>query len=309
MDDSGSISTGEAARCIGVSRSTLIRKFDAGEIEGYTNPVTGVRQVFVSSLIEFMRTRGLPTDKLSKGLKRIVLAAGNRSFCSAVMDICSRDARLGLRSVSQGSDALAVCSRECPDLFLVGNDLPDIACSDVVKSLRRQANLKGMKILCYAPQKDASTCLEPYADVCVDDASIESPKALMTQIYGLLSLSPGTEPKGETVHRRRWHRTTVDIPVQVDVYRRGSQRAKWPSGTGILRNASMGGAFVADLEFEGGLPGGAFRLLLRSSSGMLPDWQAYCRLVRLESNGSLSAGLRFVRMSKSARERLHELVG
>jgi len=308
MDNSDSISTGEAARCIGVSRSTLIRKFDAGEIEGHRNPVTGVRQVFVSSVVKFMRTRGLPTDKLFTGLRRIVLAAGNRYLHSAVMEICSRDARLDLRSFSRGSDALAVCSRECPDLFLVGDDLPDIACSDVVDSLRRQADLKGTKILCYATQKDACACRESAADVCMDETDLDSPRALTRQIYGLLCLSPGAEPKGERGHRR-WHRTAVEIPARVDIYRRGSQRSKRPSGKGILRNASMGGAFVSDLSFEGGLPGTPFRVLLRTDSGMLRNWQAYCQLVRLESNGTLSAGLRFVRMSKPARERLHQLVG
>jgi excisionase family DNA binding protein len=48
-------STGEAARLLGISRSTISRKFDSGDLSGKKNPITGDRLISRVSIKALMK--------------------------------------------------------------------------------------------------------------------------------------------------------------------------------------------------------------------------------------------------------------
>ena len=49
------ITTGEVAKLLKISRSTVSRKFDDGDLQGKKNPITGERLISQTSLMEFMQ--------------------------------------------------------------------------------------------------------------------------------------------------------------------------------------------------------------------------------------------------------------
>mgnify|MGYP006312487095 CR=1 FL=1 len=53
-------STGDASRILNISRATVSRKFDSGELNGRKNPITGERLISRESIISFMKKYNLP---------------------------------------------------------------------------------------------------------------------------------------------------------------------------------------------------------------------------------------------------------
>jgi excisionase family DNA binding protein len=53
MSDSEYLSTGEAAKVLGISRSTVARRFDEGALRGKAHPITGERLISNESITHF----------------------------------------------------------------------------------------------------------------------------------------------------------------------------------------------------------------------------------------------------------------
>ena len=66
-----------------------------------------------------------------------------------------------------------------------------------------------------------------------------------------------------------------------------------------MENISLGGAYLSEIQLEGGvIPCEPFRLLMNSDQEPLKDWRAHGKVVRLQSNGVLTAGVQFTRVPK-----------
>jgi hypothetical protein len=126
----------------------------------------------------------------------------------------------------------------------------------------------------------------------------------MFDLLGLTARRTGVE---EYSHRRRWPRFPVNLPARAGIYRTNAPRQHdW--GEAVVSNISEGGVFLAHMNFEHGtIPGEPFRILLNIDEKPLPDWHAYCQLVRLQANGSLTAGLQFVRITDADRRKIAAL--
>jgi excisionase family DNA binding protein len=59
--------TGEAAEICKISRQSIIRSFDRGRIKGFKIPGSRFRRIPRNNLIEYMKTYGIPTDRLDEG--------------------------------------------------------------------------------------------------------------------------------------------------------------------------------------------------------------------------------------------------
>ena len=57
-------------------------------------------------------------------------------------------------------------------------------------------------------------------------------------------------------------------------------------------------AFIWRKE-KGYIPAEPFRILLEVNQAPLENWRAHCKVIRLQSNGSLAAAVQFVRLSKA----------
>jgi hypothetical protein len=88
------------------------------------------------------------------------------------------------------------------------------------------------------------------------------------------------------------------------VYRLRTPYAR-ESGTAVMENISHGGSFLSDIQLEKGtIPSEPFRFLMEVNQPPLLNWKAHCKVVRLQSNGTLTAGVQFMRLSKVNRKTL-----
>ncbi len=291
-------SSGEAARILNISRSTVQRKYDLGILVGKKNAVTGERFVSRESLMEFMRQHDLPLDHLELDRRRILLASPGENLPSLLQGIFSGDARVEIKRTTFGGDVLTLCSKEKPDLLILDEGLPDLPCGEIVKSLRRAEETREIPILCHSRASDDRRCTECGADGSLLKGTVDRAH-LARRLYSVLALSEEMPPQPEAYeHRRRWPRLNLHLPAKIKVYRLRTPQVRH-EGEALLENISGGGALLSNIRVEKGvIPCEPFRFVLEVDAGPLKNWRAHCRVVRLECNGSMAAGVEFMRLSR-----------
>lgn len=301
------LSTGEASRVLNISRSTVSRGFDQGTLQGKKNPITGERLISRESIIAFMKQYDLPLDASIIGKKRIMIGSSEEKFISFVQKALSSDQRLHVETVNFGGDVLLQQAKEKPDLLIVDDDLSDIPGADVIKSLRRGEQPSESKILCGMKSQKMKQGADPGADESFAKDGTERIE-FMQKVYRLLDI-PEELPK-ETLsfqHLRQWPRLAVNLPAEIGVYSLRSPLKREP-GKGVMANVSMGGAYLSQMHMDQTkLPGEPFRLLLQVSRSPLENMRVHCKVIRLQSNGSLSVGLQFVKLSKTTRSAIESI--
>jgi CheY-like chemotaxis protein len=302
------LTTGEAARLVNISRSTISRNFDKGVFQGKKNPITGERMISRESLINFMKQFNLPVDNLSLQKKRILVGTSDDHLFSQFQRTLSEDGRVELERADFGGDVLISCSKTLPDLLILDEELADIPCMEIIRSLRRMTtDQPGLKILCSARSRNSRRCLEWGADEALPKETPEGEEWGKT-IYTFLNI-PQELPEEETnfKHQRRWPRMNLHLPLKIGIY---SVRTPYRRDTGqaTMENISLGGAFLSDIALEGGkIPCEPFRVLLESDQEPLKDWKAHGKVVRLQSNGTVTAGIQFTRVPKASMKMIEDL--
>jgi excisionase family DNA binding protein len=303
------LTTGEAADLLSVSRSTVSRRFDKGELRGEVNRITGERMIRRDSVAELMRERGIPVEAIERQEtieRQIVVATTDETLTSRLGRIVEEDEALTLTPTTFGSDALIACASLSPDLLVLGDDLADISCVGIVSALERQMGKQRPRILCCSDDPDLAG---QDVDV-VKHLTRLSDTTLHKRICRLLGVAEQT-PEDELPRRseRRWPRHGVSVPAKVGFYRTHAPRKHfW--GTGQIENISNGGAYLSKIELESDvLPASPFRMVIQIDNPPLKNWQAHCQVLRLASNGVLSAGVRFLKVSKANQTKLTQLAG
>ncbi len=291
-------SSGEVARILNISRSTVQRKYDLGILAGKKNAVTGERFVSRVSLTSFMNQHNLSLDRLESDRRRVFLASPDENLLSLLQTVFSGDPRVEIKRITFGGDVLTLCSREKPDLLILDEDLPDLPCGEIVKSLRRVEETKDIPILCHSKTPDDRRCTECAADGNLLKGTVDRGH-LTRRLYSFLALSEEMPPPPEAFeHRRRWPRVNLHLPAKIKVYRLRTPQVRH-EGEALLENISGGGAFLSNIKIEKGvIPCEPFRFVLEVDGGPLKNWRAHCRVVRLECNGSVAAGVVFMRLSR-----------
>jgi len=291
--------TGEAAELLHISRSTISRKFDRNVFFGKKNPITGERMISRDSIAAFMKQFNLSTDVFAVEKKRVLVGTSDGRLFSILQKIFSEDERVQLERYEFGGDVLVRCSKERPDLLILDEELSDIPCAEVIRSLRRREEQRGLGIFCLAKAKGTKRCVEWGADEAVAKEGLEQ-EELQQKLYTFLGL---TEEPSEGVqsfeHQRRWPRVSVNLPAKIGVYRMRSPH-KRDVGEATVENISCGGGFLTGIQLESGvIPCEPFRILLEVDQDPLKNLKTHCKVVRLQSNGSLGAGVQFTRLSRS----------
>jgi CheY-like chemotaxis protein len=293
-------STGEAAQLLGISRSTISRKFDLGVLMGKKNPITGDRLISRESIEALMKLYNIPPEAFAPKKKRILVSTPDPSFLSLLSQIFAQDPYLCIEKLSLEASVLNECIEKRPDLLLIDGMLPDQPWSEIIHSLREIEELKNLKILCLAKPQQARR----YFTWGVDDVW---PKGLMEEhdlkerLYSLLTIQKEITGADESFeHHRRWPRKTVRLPAKIWVYPLRAPSLRDP-GEATVENISGGGAFLSEMQLESGvIPCEPFRIFLRIDQPPIKNWRAHCKVVRLLANDQLfGAGVQFVRLPKS----------
>jgi hypothetical protein len=300
--------TGEAARLLKISQSTVSRMFDRGILFGKLNPITGKRIVSRESIATLMKHYKQPVEGLTVPKKRILLGTPDHELLSSVQKMFSADDRVRIERFEFGGDVLIQCSMAPPDLLVLDDGFPDIPCPQIIQSLRRTEEQKNLKILCCPDRQNSNLCTTWGADGVLSKEEMNQGTA-KDKVLSLLDLLDETPVVVQTFeHRRRWHRTSVDLPARVWIYRLSKAHVR-EEGSARVDNVSLGGAHLANIQLEKkSIPSEPFRMVLEVDQEPLKDWRVHCKVVRLESNGGLGAGLQFVRLSKPKQAMLEAIV-
>jgi excisionase family DNA binding protein len=139
--------TGEAAEVCKISQQTIIRCFDSGRLHGFRVPGSRFRRIPRDELVRFMRANNIPVDGLEGGKKRILVVDDDEQIVELFVDVLSRDHRFEVRTAKSGYEAGVATKEFRPDLMILDYMLPDINGNVVCDTVRRDAELSGMKII------------------------------------------------------------------------------------------------------------------------------------------------------------------
>ena len=146
--------TTEAARLCGMSKQKIVNLFDDGVIQGYRVPGEGgrggrARRIPRKNLLEFMRKHGIPTDRLEKPRRYRILVVEDDPVSAELMTaLFEREEDLfEIRVASRGSDAAMLAGQFRPDVILLDIMLPDLAGSEVFRSLRTIGDLESTRVI------------------------------------------------------------------------------------------------------------------------------------------------------------------
>jgi len=258
--------TGEAARLLKISQSTISRMFDRGILFGKQNPITGKRIVSRESIATLMKHYKQPVEGLTVPKKRIFLGTPDQELLSSVQKMFSADDRVQIERFEFGGDVLIQCSMAPPDLLVLDDGFPDIPCPQIIQSLRRTQEQKNLKILCCPDRQNRNLCTTWGADEVLSKEEMNQGN-VKDKVVSLLDLPVATPVSVQTFeHRRRWHRASVDLPAKVWIYRLSKAHVR-EGGSARVDNVSLGGAHLAEIQLDKEtIPSEPFRMVLRSSS-------------------------------------------
>jgi excisionase family DNA binding protein len=139
--------TGEAAEICQVSQQTIIRCFDAGRLKGFKVPGSKFRRIPRDELIRFMNENGIPLDRLGGGKKRVLVVDDEPQIVELLTDVLARDGRFEVKSAASGYDAGLLTEQFRPELILLDYMLPDINGNVVCRTIRKNPEYAGTKII------------------------------------------------------------------------------------------------------------------------------------------------------------------
>ena len=223
-------STGEVAQILDISRATVSRKFDDGTLTGKKNPITGERLISRQSLSTFMKQYDLNistidveagnTPDSAPGIEgsviNILLGSPDEQFQDLLKETFSDDKRIKLDITSSGYDALIKCSQNPPDLFIIDENLTDIYCAELVKSLKRNDFNKSLKILCCLQSYDPAKVEKIKADDYIVKENIDKAD-LIHKIKYLGFLFESVTGNISQLQKVEEHFNKANVPIPLDV--------------------------------------------------------------------------------------------
>ena len=256
-----------------------------------------------------MKQYDLPLQALSGGKKIVVAGTSDEHLKNAIQQCLKGIESLEFEHVLFGTDALVQCSRRRADLLIIDNKLPDISGEEVIKAVRRRRENADLKIVYCNFDSEAAMLSDPEVyEVHVGEEINQT--LLKEKILAALELShhPETTERSPEFDRRIWPRIYVNIPAEIETYL-VNRRETRQLGTAVVKNLSHGGAYLDRIKLEQGMiPAEPFRMILRLEGQPLKDWTAECKVLRLQSNGSLAAGLQFMNLSRNDQRKVEALI-
>jgi CheY-like chemotaxis protein len=301
-------STGEVAALLNISIATVSRKFDSGIFQGKKNPITAERLISRESLLSFMKKYNLSTKSIDNDAhdaqKRILLGSNNKDIQSIINRTFENDEQFKIELVSSGYDALIKCSQLHPDVFLLDNDLPNIDCIKAIETIKSNRNIADINIICISESADLCKNKSCAVDDFVTRKNLED-KSTKNKITKLLGIPSAVIPENTTFdHQRMWPRIPLGLPANIEVFLADSPDYK-EEGETVINNISLGGAYLSNINMnKNKIPFGSLRMLLNINNPPFDELNEECKVVRLQANGSLNAGVQFVNLKQKTKSEI-----
>ena len=298
--------TGETTELLGISRSTVSRKFDKGILKGKKNPVTGDRLISGDSLMAFMKEYNLAFES-EEVQRKVILVTSDNVLTSIVLDAIGEDRRFDLKILSRGADALIIFTREKMDLLIIDNDLPDIYGVEVIDALKRIQIHNGFRFLCCTTSVEKGKNHGSINGEYIDKQYL-TPRILKQRVKQLLNITDELSDEPEAFkHVRLFKRYTVNLPCELKLISEIDHR-KNKRGTAVLRDISFGGATLTSICLPEDTPfAEIFRFTVTTSKKPLENWEADSKLLRIHSDNPFHASVRFLNVSNQNLEKILKL--
>jgi two-component system, OmpR family, response regulator RpaA len=139
--------TGEVAQICSISQQTVIRCFDSGRLRGFRVPGSKFRRIPRGHLIHFMRENNIPTDKLERQSKRVVVIDDDKAVVDMLVDLLQRDGFYEVKTGHTGFEAGLLARDFLPDVLLLDLKLPDVNGNIVCQRIRATPEMSHTKII------------------------------------------------------------------------------------------------------------------------------------------------------------------
>lgn len=187
--------TGEIARLLSVSTITILRAIESGHVRSSTTP-GGHHRVSRSDLRDFLiQNRYL----LDHGPAKILIAEDNPAELRSFERSLSRQSGWEVHGTTSGYEAGFLTKALKPDVLLLDIFLDDLDGRQVVKLIRKDPDLRGMKILAITGHKDPEVARD-ILSVGVDELIFKgvTPEKLRESVAQALASIGKGEPLART---------------------------------------------------------------------------------------------------------------
>ena len=141
------LTTGDVARICNVAPRTVSKWFDSGQLRGYRIPGSKDRRIPAEQLLLFMKTHGIPTDKLGLGAPRVLLVDPDRELTGIIAEALASDRRYEvLQAVAQFEAGLLV-ERYHPAVVVMDVSTCDIAPGEICTVIRSSERLHDVRLI------------------------------------------------------------------------------------------------------------------------------------------------------------------
>ncbi len=157
------VSTLEAAKLCDLSHMTIIRRFDAGDIEGYKVPGSRFRRIPKKHLLEFAGKHGIPLPNFEppekEAPRRALVVEDERNMANLIEKVLAADG-WEVRVARNGFDAGFLAGSFRPDLVLLDIMLPGLDGRDACRRMREDSRLADTKIMAVTALSDEKSIEE-----------------------------------------------------------------------------------------------------------------------------------------------------
>ena len=139
--------TGQVAKICKVAPRTVSKWFDSGRLRGYRIPGSKDRRIPLAQLIKFMKHHGMPLNGLMTGSTRVLIVDGEQDIVEVLEKILEDEAKYEVEVVKGGFAAGVTAEKFRPHVMLVDMHLSDVKATDVVKQVKKSADLQLTKVI------------------------------------------------------------------------------------------------------------------------------------------------------------------
>ena len=160
------VSTLEAAKLLGICHMTVIRRFDAGELNGFRVPGSRYRRIPKEELVKYARVNNMPEPDFGRQSRPAAGTAGTADTARRAL-VVEDDGKMAdlmakflkrsgweVTVVDNGFDAGLMAGTLKPLLVLLDIMLPGLDGREACRQMRANAELSGTRILAVTALRD-----------------------------------------------------------------------------------------------------------------------------------------------------------
>ncbi len=160
------LTTGDIAELCGVNFRTVIRWIQRGHLKAFQLPGRGDNRVQMADFLAFLRDNSMPIpEELQRTQRRVLIVEDDDRMAKAIERALSR-AGFETQIATDGFKAGALAASFDPTVMTLDLKMPGLGGLDVLKTVRKDANLTTLKVLVVSamPREELDEALSAGAD-------------------------------------------------------------------------------------------------------------------------------------------------